>query len=70
MKKSASQGDKDTINALKRLDEIEGKTTTTLLPSIPTPLSVPIVINQNQPTQNLTDAKGVVLSTTATVNVK
>ena len=29
LKKSASQGDKDAINALKRLDEIEGKTTTT-----------------------------------------
>ena len=41
-----------------------------LLPSIPTPPSVPIVINQNQPTQNLTNAKDVVPSPTATVNVK
>ena len=39
-------------------------------PSIPTPPSVPIVINQNQPTQNLTNAKDVVQLPTATVNVK
>ena len=37
-----------------------------LLPSIPTPPSVPIVINQNQ----LKNAQSVVLSSTATVNAK